>query len=135
MTRNYHRRGPQAGLTKTERMAEERFRINAFNLSYDGEAPFDIEDVVPEAWKTLEQDVDVAEKKVKITLLLDESVAKFYRAQGRGFHARISRILATYAQFRMARIRERDAWFAERQAAKERDADKAERRAQIAGRG
>lgn len=59
-----------------------------------------------EAWDTLEADVDVWEKKAKVTLMLDDSLAKFYRAQGVGYQARINRILATYAQMKIAEVRE-----------------------------
>ncbi len=54
------------------------------------------------------------EKKVQVTIRLDESVAKFYRAMGRGYQGRINRVLATYAQMRIAKANmfERDfaAW-------------------------
>ena len=36
----------------------------------------------------------MAEKKVKVTLWLDASTAKFFRGMGKGYHARINRILA-----------------------------------------
>ena len=53
--------------------------------------------------------MDATEPKEKITLWLDKSVAQFYRAQGRGYQARINRILATYAQLRIARVTRMDA--------------------------
>ncbi len=73
-----------------------------------------IRDLCPDAWRTLEEDVEVREKKVQITLRLDESVARFYRAMGRGYQGRINRILATYAQMRIAKAnmfeRDFEAW-------------------------
>ena len=39
---------------------------------------------------------------MKITLRVDRSVAKFYRSMGKGYQERINRILATYAQARIA---------------------------------
>ena len=48
-------------------------------------------------------DVPVSEKKEKVTLYLDASVLRFYRAQGRGYQARINRLLATYAHMKVAR--------------------------------
>ena len=56
---------------------------------------------MPLAWHTLEHDLDVEESKVKITLRLDESVAKFYRAMGPGYQARISRILGLWANMKI----------------------------------
>ena len=57
---------------------------------------------VPEAWHTLEADLDVWEPKEKVTLYVETSVARFYRAMGHGYQARINRILATWAQMKIA---------------------------------
>ena len=57
---------------------------------------------VPEAWLTLEMDVDTAAPKQKLSLYLDASVVKMYRAMGRGYQARINRILETWMQMKMA---------------------------------
>ncbi|OSP55100.1 BrnA antitoxin family protein [Pseudoruegeria sp. SK021] len=109
-TAPHYRRGPQAGWTKTRRLAYERLLASANELSAEAEAPFlFLRETVPEAWDTLEADVDVWEKKTKVTLMLDDSVAKFYRAQGAGYQARINRILATYAQMKIAEVREAEA--------------------------
>ena len=51
--------------------------------------------------------MDVTERKVKITIRLDESVVKFYRAMGVGYQARMNRVLQTYAQMQIAQVR----WF------------------------
>jgi hypothetical protein len=74
------------------------------DLEADDLLPFWIDKHIPQAWDTLERDIDVAEKKVRVTLLLDESVAKFYRALGTGYLARINRVLATFAQMRIAQV-------------------------------
>ncbi len=57
---------------------------------------------VPEAWLTLEMDLDVAEPKEKVSLYLDKSVAQMFRRMGAGYHARINRILATWVQMKMS---------------------------------
>jgi uncharacterized protein (DUF4415 family) len=90
--------------TKAERLARDRLMRNLRGLQDKNTFDYSVRDAVPEAWATLEEDVDVEERKVKVTLLLDESVAKFFRAMGRGYQARINRILATYAQMKIARI-------------------------------
>ena len=59
---------------------------------------------MPEAWHTLEHDLDVQEKRTKVTLLLDDSVAKFYRAMGQGYQARINRILALWAHMKIGDV-------------------------------
>lgn len=94
--------------TKTQRIALDRLGRYRFQTDMETIHHWDMRDEVPEAWHTLERDIDVEEKKVKITLWLDESVAKFYRAQGKGYQARINRILGTYAQMKIARLLEID---------------------------
>ncbi len=91
--------------TKSRQLHIERMLLNAAHLKEEGCYEYDVQALVPEAWDTLEQDVDVAEKKMRVTLLLDDSVAKFYRAMGQGYQARINRILATFAQMRIAQVR------------------------------
>jgi len=97
--------GPQ---TKTERLALERLGKRSGELRDTEIWVYDLQSEVPAAWATLEQDLDVEEPKVKITLRLDESVAKYYRAMGKGYQERINRVLATYAQMKIARVMELD---------------------------
>lgn len=93
------RKGP-----KTQRLAEQRLR--RLLLEFDNDRPpMEVEWNIPEAWATLEQDVDIDEKRVPITLRLDESVVKFFRAMGKGYQARMNRVLATYAQMQIAQVR------------------------------
>jgi uncharacterized protein (DUF4415 family) len=91
-------------LTKTQRLARERLQRHATELGRFDPYDWDVSQIVPEAWATLEQDIDVREKKVKVTLRLDESVAKFFRAQGQGYQARINHVLGTYAQMKIAEL-------------------------------
>jgi uncharacterized protein (DUF4415 family) len=93
-------------MSKTRRMYFERSLLNLAALRQEDSWDYAVRENIPEAWDTLEQDVDVVEKKMKITLRLDESVAKFYRAMGFGYQTRINRILATFAQMRIAEVRE-----------------------------
>ena len=89
---------------KTQQMHLERLMLNAHHLETEDLSDYDIKHLIPVEWDTLERDVDVEEKKVKITLRLDESVAKFYRAMGNGYQARMNRILGTFAQMRMGQV-------------------------------
>ena len=104
-TRNLHRTSPQPGQTKTARLAFERLMGEVRDLEADDLLPFWIDKHIPQAWDTLERDVDVVEKKVAITIRVDESVAKFYRGMGTGYQARINRVLATFAQMRIAQVK------------------------------
>ncbi len=93
------------GLSRTKKLHFERTLLYAAHLKEEGDFDYFVQSQVPEAWDTLEQDVDVEEKKTRVTLLLDDSVAKFYRAMGKGYQARINRILATFAQMRIAQVK------------------------------
>ncbi len=113
MPRNPHREsfGPIARrrkMPKTQRLYFERARLNAAGLAEEDSWDYFVQAQVPEAWDTLEQDIDVDEPKEKITIYLDASVAKFYKAMGRGYQARVSRVLATFAQMRIAQIKRLD---------------------------
>ncbi len=92
--------------TKTERLHRDRFLRNLRAFDDEEMLEFEMRDKIPEAWVTLEHDIDVTERKVKISLRLDESVAKYYRSMGIGYQARINRILATYAQMRIGKLNE-----------------------------
>ena len=94
--------------TKTYRLALERLGKRSLELDDTPIWVYNLRDEVPAAWATLEQDIDVEEPKVKITLRLDESVAKYYRAMGKGYQERMNRVLATYAQMKIARVMEID---------------------------
>lgn len=91
-----------ARMTKTERIAREGLMKNLIHLNRDGWISSMIEDEIPDAWHTLEADLDVAEKKEKVTLYLDRSVARAFRAMGMGYQARINRLLATWVQMKIA---------------------------------
>ena len=99
-----HRKKPEVGQTKTARLAYERVIGNVVDLEYDGLTPYWVRDHIPEAWDRLEKDVDIFEKKVQITIRLDESVAKYFRAMSSNYQSRINRVLATFAQMRIAQI-------------------------------
>lgn len=91
-----------ARLTKTQRLARQKMGYYMWLAQWEDEVEIQLRDQVPQAWHRLEHDLDVVEPKTRVTLRLDASVAKFYRAMGQGYQARISRILATYAQMQIA---------------------------------
>ena len=106
-----------ARMTKTERIAREGLMKNLIHLNRDGWISSMIEDDIPEAWHTLEADLDVEEKKEKVTLYLDRSVARVFRAMGTGYQARINRLLATWVQMKIAQELKLDAFLDKRMAA------------------
>ena len=107
-TNPYRGRLKRPSHAKTCQLYIERMLLNVEHLKEEGLCDYHVQAQVPEAWDTLEQDIDVEEPKLKMTLLLDESVVKFYRAMGKGYQARINRILATFAQMRIAQVRRLD---------------------------
>ena len=72
---------PLPAMTRAQRLSREKvFRYFAEErLSDQSVLDYTLRDEVPEAWHTLEYDLDVWEPKVKVTLWLDKSVAQFYR--------------------------------------------------------
>ena len=92
-------------MTKAERISREkivRYLYEKQRLD-DDILPVTLRKRVPDSWHTLEHDLDVEEPKVKVTLRLDASVAKFYRGMGVGYQARISRILALWAHMKIGK--------------------------------
>jgi len=92
----------KAALTKSQRLAKEKLAELLWNSQMEDSIGTALRDEVPDAWHRLEADLDVVEPKVKVTLRMDASVAKFYRAMGFGYQARINRILETWAQMKIA---------------------------------
>jgi uncharacterized protein (DUF4415 family) len=110
-------------LSKTERIARGRLLQHLWEARADA-LEENLAAEVPEAWHTLEADLDVVERKVKVTLYLDASVARVFRAMGVGYQARINRILATWVQMKIAglmreraEIERRFSWLMARDAA------------------
>ena len=104
---------------KTQRIARDRLMQDLIYLMQEDWIPRTLAEEIPEAWHTLEHDLDVAEKKVKVTLYLDASVARFYRAMGNGWHARVNRLLGTYAHMKIAQEVKMDAMLKKRMTGEE----------------
>ncbi|MDR9486349.1 BrnA antitoxin family protein [Sediminimonas qiaohouensis] len=112
-----------ARMTKTERIARDRLMKDLIHLSRDGWIDTTLAEEVPDAWHTLEADLDVEEPREKVTLYLDRSVVRFYRGMGRGYHARINRLLRTWAQMKIAGEVQLDAYLEKRMSGGEDEAE------------
>ena len=88
--------------SKSELRARDRLLYNLYYLQRDDFIDITLRDQVPEAWHTLEFDVECSEPKEKITLYLDRLVVRLFRAMGRGYQGRINRLLSTWAQMKIA---------------------------------
>jgi len=61
--------------------------------------------VIPPEWEELENDRDPAwQKKVKVTMWVDEGVAKYFKSLGPGYTTKMNWALRAYVQFRMAKV-------------------------------
>ena len=60
-----------------------------------------VREQVPDEWHMLEFDYAVSEKKEKVTLYLDRSVARCFRAMGKGYQERINALLRTWMQMKI----------------------------------
>lgn len=90
---------------KTRKLAKARFHQLLYLQTLAASEDFFLETArkeVPEAWHTLEIDVETTGPKEKVTLYLDRAVARMFRAMGKGYQGRINRILETWMQMKMA---------------------------------
>ncbi len=92
---------PLKRMTKSQRIARDKLSHYLWLASQEEEISTAMRSEVPLAWYRLATDLDVQEPKMKVTLRLDESVAKFFRAMGPGYQTRINRILGTWAQLKI----------------------------------
>lgn len=75
--------------------------------------------LTPDAWRSIEHDIPVEEPKEKVTLYLDRSLVRLFRNMGRGYQARINRILVLWAKHVVARG-QADYWLYEQEAQEQR---------------
>lgn len=90
-------------MTKQDRIAMERLKYHTWLMERDDwDATHALYDIAPSAWHTIMADIDCHEPKDKLTLYLDKSVARTFKAMGKGYQARINRILQTWLSMKMA---------------------------------
>lgn len=90
---------------KTKRLAEARLHQLLFLQTMASSDDIFLETArkeIPEAWHTLEMDVETRPPKEKVTLYLDRAVIAMFRKMGEGYQGRINRILETWMQMKMA---------------------------------
>jgi uncharacterized protein (DUF4415 family) len=54
------------------------------------------ERMLPGAWRTIERDVPVRPKKIRVTVAYDEELVRWFRAMGLGYQARMNAVLRAY---------------------------------------
>jgi uncharacterized protein (DUF4415 family) len=54
------------------------------------------ERMIPGAWRTIEAEVPVRPKKVRVTAAYDEELVKWFRAMGHNYQARMNAVLRAY---------------------------------------
>lgn len=103
-------------ITKTERLARRRLMYHMWLADEDILPLARLREEAPEAWHMVEADVDCFEPKRKITLYLDKSVVAMFQGMGKGYQARINRILSTWLQMKMAGLMQEDVALSNRRA-------------------
>jgi len=93
------RRPSKADLRKLKQAQETIMRLHMFIYGQEVEGLH-----VPDAWKLLPDRYPPEPRKVRVTLLLEEPVAKFFRGYGRGYQALVNDVLKAYAQLRAAKL-------------------------------
>jgi len=88
-------------MTKSERIARRNWARDSWVLE-QMELPWDLPDRLPAEWKLIAHDMDVTERKVKVTLYLDRSVARMFRELGQGYQGVINRVLRVWLQCKAA---------------------------------
>lgn len=96
-------------LTKAERLSRRRLIWNLWRAGEDDVPLDEVRDEAPDAWHTIIEDIDCYEPKQKLTLYLDGSVVKAFRAMGKGYQGRINRILSTWLAMKMANLMDTEA--------------------------
>ena len=88
------------------RLEEERWRIK-MELSLDRmkleRQKDELHREIPHAWRDIETNHPVTPKKVRVTTALDADVAKFFRATGRGYQAKMNDVLRLYMLARLSK--------------------------------
>ena len=95
-----------AQITKSEKLARRRLIYHLWVASEDQPPIREIREEAPDAWHMIEADLDCAAPKQKMTLYLDAPVAKAFKAMGKGYQARINRILGTWMEMKIGHVME-----------------------------
>lgn len=92
--------------TKARRRAEDAMYEALFFMRKGDMIERTVREEVPDEWHLLEFDYDVTEKKEKVTLYLDRSVARCFKAMGKGYQERINALLRTWVQMKIGEFLE-----------------------------
>jgi hypothetical protein len=104
-------------LTKSERIARRQLLYHMWleDMGTGADLPLDrMYELAPLEWHTIEADIPCFEPKEKITLYLDRSVARTFKAMGKGYQARINRLLHLWLQMKIAGLINEPAAIAQR---------------------
>ena len=87
---------------KAKKLAEARYRHLRAQMDREELSFETLKGKVPDEWWTLEMDYLCEAPKEKVTLYLDRPVARVFKAMGKGYQARINRILELWLQMQIA---------------------------------
>ena len=101
-------------LPKTKQDAYDRMHADMVYANRNHLIGTFLREDLPLEWHLLEVDHPVQEKKEKVTLYLDRSVARLFKGMGNGYQARINHLLRTWMQMKIAQEVELDEALGER---------------------
>ena len=107
-------RFPRAKIPHTRQQAYDRMHADMLYANRNHLIGTFLREDLPLEWHLLEMDLPVQEKKEKVTLYLDRSVARLFRGMGQGYQARINHLLRTWMQMKIAKEVELDEALGER---------------------
>jgi len=122
-------------LPKTKQYAYDRLHADMVYANRNHLIGTFLREDLPLEWHLLEVDHPVYEKKEKVTLYLDRSVARLFKGMGNGYQARINHLLRTWMQMKIAQEVELDEALGERRRLNLEDCERlmAEREAEDRG--
>ena len=92
------------GMSKAERVHFARGAAALGAVEAEMRAMAAQEGGLPAAWSEIAREADgIGGRKVRMTVPVDEAVARFFRAAGPGHLARMNRVLRAFMEFRLAR--------------------------------
>ncbi|WP_316015902.1 BrnA antitoxin family protein [Roseobacter sp. HKCCA0434] len=90
-------------LTRAQLRAETEMAMQLDDWLRETRAMLTKRELIPEAWHEIEAE-HPCHNRVKLTIRVDADVAKFYRAMGTGYGARMNAILRTWMMARKAMV-------------------------------
>lgn len=100
---------PDRTKTKAELRREMELTVLLSQQRIEMQKTMNEMELIPAEWRGIEGMFPCKPRGCKVTLRLDADVAKFYRAMGTGWHARVNGVLRAYMLARLSKMIEGEA--------------------------